>query len=141
MCAAYMCMYSYTCVYVSVGNDELTDVEQKILACKVLRLNISELYQHFNAASILQQMEDEEIVPPTLKEKALLYAEKYAKNMAAFSAIFSSGLVSQTLLLSLCGKCEITGTPEQQRLATKLRSRKFIFSLCLYYLQEFNFRV
>ena len=146
MYASYMCvhkfMYSYTCVYVFVGNDELIDVEQKLSAFKVLRLNMSELYQHFNAVSILQPMEDEKIVPPKLKETAILYAEKYAINMAAFSAIFSSGLETpQTLLLSLCDTFEATGTHEQQLLAAKLRSRKYIFSLCLYYLQEFNFRV
>ena len=143
LCAAYMCAYTCMCepLCMLVG---LTDVEQRILAFKVLRLNTSELYQHFNAASILQQLVDEKIVPPQFKEMAILYAEKYAKNMAAFSAMFSSGLESpQTLLLSLCDKFEATGTPEQQCLATKLRSRKYYISslYSIYYLQEFNFRV
>ena len=120
-----------------VGN-ELTDVEQRILALKVLRLNMSELYQHFNAASILQQMVDEKIVPQKLEKKAITYSEKYAQNMAAASEISFSRLESPlAFLMSLCDKFEVTGTPEQQHLATKLRSGEFIFRFCLYnyYLQ------
>ena len=134
LCAAYMCVYLCVCLYNIIGNDGLTDVEREIVALKVLRLNMSELYQHFNAASILQQMEDENIVPPKLKEKALSYTEKYAQNMAATCAIYSCRESPVAFLLSLCDKFKATGTPGQKYLATKLRSRKFILRLSLNYL-------
>ena len=86
------------------------------------RLNFSELYQHLNAASILQQMVDIQVILPAKKVDAEAYSHKFAQNTVVIGSIFSTTSKPSTFLLDLCDVLEATGTSEQRCLAAKLRS-------------------
>ena len=96
-------------------------VEQRIVSAKVIRLNLSELYQHLNAGSILQQMVDGQLIQPgKMKDNS-----KYAKNLSASLALFSTES-PPTVLLDLCTALVTSGTSQQTKLALKLRSGKIV---------------
>ena len=92
-----------------------------MLGAKVIRLNMSELYQHLNAESILQQMVDRQLILPAKKEDAEIYNHKYAQNLVATGVLFEKES-PPTFLLSLCDVLEATGISRQMKLALKLRS-------------------
>ena len=101
-------------------------VEQSILRAMVTRLNLSELYQHLNAGSILQQMVDGQFIQPKNLKDAQEYHSKYAKNHSVSLALLSSES-SRTELLDLCIVLDASGTTSQQtKLALKLRSGKIV---------------
>ena len=87
----------------------------------VIRLNISELYQHLSAESILQQLLGRQLIPSAKKEDVVAYTHKYAQNCVAISACFPIAS-PPTFLLSLCDVLVATGNSQQLNLATKLRS-------------------
>ena len=95
-----------------------------MLVVKVIRLNTSELYQHLNAKSILQQMVDRQLIPPAKKEDAETYSHMYAQNLIAAEALLAKG-GPPTVLLSICDVLEATGLSCQKKLALKLRSGMF----------------
>ena len=107
------------------GNSELSDVEKSMLSSKVMRINTSELYQHLNAKSILQQMVDRQLILPAKKEDAETYSHKYAQNLVAMGALFTMES-PPTFLLSLCDILDATDLSCQQKLALKLRSGRVI---------------
>ena len=116
----------YTCTIVlTFSFTGESDVEQTMLSSKVTRLNISELYQHLNAESILQLMVDRRLILPAKKEDAVVYSHKYAQNSVAIEALFSTPTNPAKFLLSLCDVLEATGNSQQLTLATKLRSGMF----------------
>ena len=86
------------------------------------RLNISELYQHLRAESILQQMVDRQLILPTNKENTVAYSHKYAQNCVATSALFTTLSSPPTFLPSLCDVLEAAGNSQQHNLAAILRS-------------------
>ena len=104
--------------YYNTGHDKLSDIEQTKLSKEVARLNISELYQHLNAESILQQMVDRQLMLPAKLADAVAYTHKFAQNSVATSALFTT----PTFLFSLCDVLEATGNSQQLNLANKLRS-------------------
>ena len=85
------------------------------------RLNLSELFQHLNAASILQQMVDRQLITPAKKVEVEAYSHKYAQNIVAAVGLFNMES-PPTFLLGLCDVLEATGTSQQRNLAMKLRS-------------------
>ena len=93
-----------------------------MLGAKVIRLNTSELYQHLNAKSILQQMVDRQLILPAKKEDAETYSHKYAQNLVAAAEILLTMESPATFLLGLCDVLEATGLSHQMKLALKLRS-------------------
>ena len=102
-----------------------SDVEQRMLSAKVTRLNITELYQHLNAESILQQMVDRQLILPEKMTDAVAYTHKYAQNSVAISALFTTRSSPPMFLMHLCDVLEATGNSQQLKLATKLRSGMF----------------
>ena len=92
-----------------------------MLGAKVIRLNMSELYQHLNAESILQQMVDRQLILPAKKEDAETYNHKYAQNLVAVAGLLTIES-PPTFLLGLCDVLEATGLSCQMKLALKLRS-------------------
>ena len=88
----------------------------------MIRLNISELYQHLRAGSILQQMVDRQLMSPKNEENVVAYSHKYAQNCVATSALCSTLSSPPMFLLSLCNVLEATGNSQQQALAAILRS-------------------
>ena len=114
-------VHVYLCSNSSAGDDKLSDAEQKILGAKVTRLNFSELYQHLNAASILQQMVDRQVILLAKKVDAEAYSHKFAQNTVAIEGMLSINIPS-TFLLGLCDILEATDTSKQRSLAAKLRS-------------------
>ena len=92
-----------------------------LLSAKVIRLNMSELYQHLNAKSILQQMVDRHLILPAKKGDVEAYSHNYAQNLLATRALFERKGPS-TFLLSLCQVLEATGLSCQKKLASKLKS-------------------
>ena len=92
-----------------------------MLGAKVMRINTSELYQHLNAKSILQQMVDRQLFLPENKEDVETNSHKYAQNLIAMGALFSMEC-PPTFLLSLCDILRVTDLSCQQKLALKLRS-------------------
>ena len=99
------------------GNDKLSDVEERMLSSKVTRLNISELYQHLNAESLLQQMVDRQLISTAKKKDVAMYTHKYAQNSVATSALFSKDN-PPTFFLTLCDVLEA----HKIKLAINLRS-------------------
>ena len=91
------------------------------MGAKVTRLNFSELYQHLNAASILQQMVDRQVILLAKKVDAEAYSHKFAQNTVAIEGMLSINIPS-TFLLGLCDILEATDTSKQRSLAAKLRS-------------------
>ena len=118
-------LYYIVILHYPIGHGKPSDVEQKILSSKVTRLNISELYQHLNAESILQQMVDRQLILPANREDTIAYTHKYAQNSVAIKALFSTVTNPPMFLLSLCDVLETTGNSHQLKLATKLRLGMF----------------
>ena len=101
-----------------------SDAEQKKLGAKVVRLNFSELYQHLNVASLLEQLVDEGLITPAKRKEVDAYSGKvYAQNTAAVRAIFSSS-PPPTFFLQLCDILE--ASTQHSRFATKLQSSEYI---------------
>ena len=109
----------------------MSDVEQRKLGAKVTRLNFSELYQHLNAASLLEQMVERQLILPKFKEDAEKYSNNYAKNVVATDGFFSTTNNPATFLLDLCEVLEVKGTCQQRSLAVKLRSGNQTSSLLI----------
>ena len=107
--------------YSTVGDDEVLNAEQRILSAKVIRLNLSELYQYLNAASILQQMVDGKLIQPQKKNDAESYSSKYPQNHVATMALFNMESPS-TFLFHLCDILDPVGVSQQRELALKLRA-------------------
>ena len=107
-----------------------------MLSAKVIRLNLSELYQHLNAESILQQMVDCQLIQPGKMKDVKAYDSKYAQNLSAATALFSTVKISPTFLLHLCDILDDGGTSQQRNLTQKLRS-----GLYLYLQYSLNFRI
>ena len=97
-------------------------VEQRKLCCKVLRLNFGEVFQYLNAQLILNEMVEMKLIGPQNKGEVECYTSKYAQNISAGKAIFSTMESPPTYLLSLCDILEGTDCPDQMKLAVKLRS-------------------
>lgn len=104
----------------------MSDVEQDILGARVTRLNFSELYQHLNAVSLLEQMVERQLILPSIKEDAEKYSDNYAKNVLVTIGFFSTNS-PPTFLLDLCEILEVKDTCQQRSLAAKLRSGKSTF--------------
>ena len=96
-------------------------VEQRKLCCKVLRLNLSEVFQYLNAQSIMNEMVEKKLIKPQKKGEVEAYSSKYAQNISAGIAMFNMES-PPTFLLSLCDILEGTDCPDQMKLAVKLRS-------------------
>ena len=96
-----------------------------MLSSKVLRLNLSEVYQYLNAESILHEMVEEKLITPQQKEGAESYRIKFAKNISAGIALFITMESPPTFLLSMCDILEARQCSEQRKLAVKLRSGKY----------------
>ena len=96
-------------------------VEQHKLCVKVLRLNLSEVFQYLNAQPILNEMVEKKLITPQKKGQVECYTSKYAQNISAGKAMFST-MENPTFLLSLCDILEGTDCPDQMKLAVKLRS-------------------
>ena len=107
-----------------------------MLSAKVIRLNLSELYQHLNAGSILQQMVDGQLIQQGKMKDAKAYDSKYGQNISAATALFSTVKISPTFLLHLCDILDDGGTSQQRSLTLKLRS-----GLYLYLQYSLNFRI
>ena len=99
--------------------------EQRMLNAKVLRLNFSEVYQYLNAESILHEMVERKLITPQQKENAEPYTFKYAQNFADGVALLKRQS-PLTVLSDLCDILEATDSPEQSKLAKKLRSGRVI---------------
>ena len=98
------------------------------------RLNFSELYQHLNAASLLEQMVERHLILPKIKGDAENYSNNYAKNILATVGLFPTRNSPPTFLLDLCETLEGTGTCQQRSLAAKLRSGKSLYLyMCRYH--------
>ena len=93
-----------------------------MLGAKVVRLNLSELYQHLNAGSILQQMVDCQLIQPGKMKDAEAYDSKYAQNLSAAIALFYMVKSPPTFLLNMCDILDDEGTTQQRNLTLKLRS-------------------
>ena len=109
-------------------------VEQRKLSAKVIRLNLSEVFQYLNAQSILNEMVEMKLIKPQKKREVECYTSKYAQNISASIAMFNMES-PPTFLLSLCDILEGTDCPDQMKLAVKLRSGMCstvmgTFSLC-----------
>ena len=96
-----------------------------MLSSKVLRLNLSEVYQYLNAESILHDMVERKLITPQQKEGAESYRIKFAKNISACIALFITMESPPTFLLSMCDILEARQCSEQRKLAVKLRSGKY----------------
>ena len=108
-------MYAYI-----LEDDGLIAAQERMLRSKVLRLNLSELYQHLNAGSILQQMVEAQLIQPGKKKDAEAYDSKYAQNLSASLALFSTES-PPTAVLDLCNLLDTSETLQQRNLAIKLR--------------------
>ena len=106
-----------------------------MLSAKVIRLNLSELYQHLNAGSILQQMVDGQLIQQGNMKDAEAYDSKYAQNLSASLVLFSKKS-PPTFLLDMCDILNDEGTLQQRNLTLKLRS-----GLYLYLQYSLNFRI
>ena len=107
--------------------------EQRMLGAKVLRLNLSEVYQYLNAKSILHEMVERKLITSQQKGNAEAYSSTYAQNISAGVALFNKES-PPTFSLDMCNILEATDCPEQRKLAIKLRSGimiLFILSYCL----------
>ena len=96
-----------------------------MLSAKVIRLNLSELYQHLNAGSILQQMVDGQLIQQGNMKDAEAYDSKYVQNLSVSLALFLRES-PPTVLLDLCTVLDTSGTSQQTKLAVKLRSGKIV---------------
>ena len=96
--------------------------EQRKLCSKVLRLNLSEVFQYLSAQSILNEMVEKKLIKPQKKREVEVYSSKYAQNISAGIAMFSTMESPPTFLLSLCDILVGTDCPNQMKLAVKLRS-------------------
>ena len=117
------------------GGDGLMAAEQVMLCRKVLRLNLSEVFQYLNVQSILNEMIEKKLTKPQKKGEVEAYSSKYAQNISAGIAMFSTMEIPPTFLLSLCDILEGTDCPDQMKLAVKLRS-----GLCCVYCRELILR-
>ena len=93
-----------------------------MLGAKVLRLNLSEVYQSLNAQSILSEMVERKLIQPQKRGEAEGYSSKYAQNISAGVALFFTMEIPPTFALDLCNILEATDCPKQRKLAVKLRS-------------------
>ena len=93
-----------------------------MISTKVLRLNLSEVYQYLNAQSILSEMVDRKLIQPQKRGEAEGYSSKYAQNISAGVALFFTMESPPTFSLDLCNILEVTDCPKQRKLAVKLRS-------------------
>ena len=104
--------------------------EQGMLDAKVLRLNLSEVYQYLNAKSILREMVERKLITSQQKGNAEAYSSTYAQNISAGVALFNTGS-PPTFALNMCNILEATDCPEQRKLAIKLRSGLILLRHCL----------
>ena len=101
-----------------------------MLSSKVLRLNLSEVYQYLNAESILHEMVERKLITPQQKENAESCNSKYAQNISAGAALFEMNS-PPTVMLDLYNILEATQCPNHRKLAVKLRSgTKITIVLC-----------
>ena len=92
-----------------------------MLSSKVLRINLSEVYQSLNAQSILSEMVERKLIQPQKRGEAEGYSSKYAQNISAGVALFTME-IPPTFALDLSNILEATDCPKQRKLAVKLRS-------------------
>ena len=110
----HMCMHTCLCY---VEDDA---AQERMLGAKVVRLNLSELYQHLNAGSILQQMVEAKLIQPGKKKDAEAYGSKYAQNLSVSLTLLSKESLP-TAVLDLCNLLDTSETLQQRNLAIKLR--------------------
>ena len=96
-----------------------------MLGAKVTRLNFSELYQHLNAAAVLQQLVDRQLLSPAQKTDAESYHQIYVQNHVSIVSLFTADNPPSFLLL-LCDILEASSTAEHSTLAAKLRSGTYV---------------
>ena len=96
--------------------------ERKMLGAKVLRLNLSEVYQYLNAKSILHEMVERKLITSQQKGNAEAYSSTYAQNISAGVALFFNTGSPPTFALDLCSILEATDCQGRRKLAMKLRS-------------------
>ena len=92
-----------------------------MISAKVLRINLSEVYQSLNAQSILSEMVERKLIQPQKRGEAESYSSKYAQNISAGVTLFNKKS-PPTFALDLCNILEVTDCPKQRKLAVKLRS-------------------
>ena len=102
-------------------DEGLIVAKQRMSKARVLRLNFSEVYQYLNAESILHEMVGRKLITSQQKEYAESCNSKYAQNISAAVALLD-GRVPPTVLYDMCDILEATDSPEQSKLAMKLRS-------------------
>ncbi|CAI8025276.1 Ankyrin repeat domain-containing protein 29 [Geodia barretti] len=100
---------------------ELMVAEKDMSKTKVLRLNLSEIYQYLNAKSILHEMVERKLITSQQKGNAEAYSSAYAQNISAGVALFETGS-SPTVALDLCTILEATDFQGGKKLAMKLTS-------------------
>ena len=103
----------------------------------MIRLNLSELYQHLNAGHILQQMVDRKLIQPEKKNDAEAYSSKYPQNHVATMALFTTMESPPTFLFHLCDILDTAGVSQQRELALKLRAG--LTTLLILYTIHFHF--
>ena len=92
-----------------------------MLSSKVLRLNLSEVYQYLNAESILHKMVERKLISSQQKEIAEACNSKYTQNISAGVALLNTNS-PPTFLLDLCNILEATQSPDHRMLAMNFRS-------------------
>ena len=60
-----------------------------MISAKVLRINLSEVYQSLNAQSILSEMVERKLIQPQKRGEAEGYSSKYAQNISAGVTLFN----------------------------------------------------
>ena len=114
-------------IKVTVGEEGLLVARHRIQSSKILRVNLSEIYQYLHAESILDEMVKRRLIQSYTD--IISYQSNYAKNIAAGLAILSTARKHPLYLLSLCYILKSRGCPQQRYLALKLRSGTFLHNL------------
>ena len=96
----------------------LSTAEQRKICSKVLRLNLSNIYQFLNVQLILNEMVAKTLIQPQRKGDVEAYSSKYAQNISAGIALFERE--STQHVLDLCGILQATDSSEQRQLAVML---------------------
>ena len=92
-----------------------------MLCAKILRLNLSEMYQYLDAKLILNAMVGKRLIQSQKEGEVEGYSSQYAQNIIAGIALFEMYSPS-TNVLDLCHILRARDSPEQKRLAALLRS-------------------
>ena len=107
-----------------VEDERLIVAERDIFGAKVLRLNISEIYQCLHAQSLLKELVKKGLILPQTKKEAESYTSKYAQNIIAGVGLLSM-YSPPKFLQGLFDTLEAVDAPEQKKLTMKLKSGIF----------------